>query len=254
MSSLVYAEMRVAGCDADFRVNDIPVWRLQHREATFQAIPVHEFLVDGSNRLRITLVGNGTAPEAQASLAVTGYPEGARLGEKGGQPLGRVDLQTPDAAGQPVQSAESSFSSALPIRWSWQDLAAVDWASPAASAAVLQFLQEFSRRLQAGDAPWLAGALRPRMSEYCQAYNMDPALELAEMDARIARRRADPSFAVTPFAAGDLALRPCAGGRLVECLLKSGEPAIRWTDARVGPLGAWNLKLGVRQGTLQVYR
>jgi hypothetical protein len=208
MSSLVYAELKVADCDADFRVNDIPVWRLQHRKASFQAIPVHEFLVDGSNTLRITLAGASPPQQAQASLVVTRYPEGARIGDKGGQVMGRVDLRTPDPAGQPVLSAESSFSTSWPVRWSWQDLAAVDWAAPAARAAVLQFLQEFSRRLQASDAPWLAGALRPGWTSIAR-----PTTWTRRWSSRKwtpASRAVGPTrvFAVAPFAPDDLALRP----------------------------------------------
>lgn len=254
MNSLVYAELRVADCDAEFRVNDIPVWRLRHREAAFQSLPLHEFLVDGGNTLRIALEGAAPQAAARASIVLARYAQGARIGDGSGQPIGRLDLQSPGANGQPVPWVEGSFALGWPLRWSWQDLAPVDWSAPVAQAAVANFLQEFGRRLQAGDAPWLAGALRPRMQDYSQAYNADPALELSELDARIARRRADASFAVHPFAASDLLLRPCAGGRLVECLLKSGEAAIRWTDARVGASAGWNLKLGLRHGVLQVYR
>jgi hypothetical protein len=249
----IFAEMRVTECDADFWINDIPVWRMLHREAVFQGIPVHEFLVDGTNTLRVTLVG-AQPTAAQAAMTVSQYPAGARLGQGAGRLLGAVDLRTPGANNQPVIVAESSFSASLPLRWSWQDLPVVDWAAPNARAAVEQFLQEFARRLQASDRDWLVHVFEPRMADYCRAYGLDLQAELAEMDMRIARRRADSAFVVRPVTVADLALRPCAAGQLVECLLLTGEPAIRWTDSRLGPNGAWNVKLGAGKTGLRCYR
>jgi hypothetical protein len=219
-------------------------------------------------------------PAASAFLAITAWQAGQMPGTDPGRPVTRLEFKADPAAAPATTSpaprapsaanptggnnpasapsppvAQGDFSlPSWPQRWAWQDATALDWHSPKARQAVWQFVQEFAQRFQQGDAAWVAGVLYPKMSEYCQAYGLDLRTERAELEARMARRQADPSFALTPLAEADLQMRPWANGRLVEPQRSDGSPAIRWKDARAGARGAMPLRLGLVERRLLVLR
>jgi hypothetical protein len=225
-------------------------------------------LVQGLNTLRIERADTPSAAAADdepvepdpagapgAVLSVAAYEIGMMPGQDKGRVASVLVYKSLDAAGQAVASANGQFNlGSWPRRWSWQALPPLDWTSPHAVRAVFDFLQAFSQRFKAGDAAAIGAALLPKMTDYCLAYGLDLRTEIAELQARMARRAADPSFAMQPFAESDLALRPCANGRLVDCLIASGEPVIRWQDSRVGNRGAISLRLGFADQRLQVFR
>lgn len=268
MTPILHVEMQVTRCDARFLVNDIPVGTLRHRLSGYQALPIHEYLVQGQNTLRIErldappLPAPGDEPAAPdpdgppgARLSVAGYEVGMTPGQDKGRVTSLLEFKSLNASGQAVNAADGRFDLAnWPMRWSWQALTVLDWQSPQARRAVFQFLQVFGQHFKAGDASAIGAALLPKMTDYCQAYGLNLRAEIAELNGRMARRAADPSFEMLPLAEVDLVLRPCAGGRLVDCLVASGEPAIRWKDARVGNRGAIALRLGSAAQRLLVYR
>jgi hypothetical protein len=182
---------------------------------------------------------------------VAAYAVDTTPGKDPGQTAAVLDYKATDARGQPVAQAETTFNlPQLPFAWSWQALPVVDWTNPRAVSVVHQFLQEFSARLKQGDTNWIVNALTPKMT----AYGYDIRHEIAEPGGRMQRRVADPTFAMTPFTDADLALRPCAGGKLVDCVIKSGEPAIRWKDARAGANGMMMLRVRYSAQKLLTYR
>ena len=255
MTQIIHAELAVTDCDARFLVNDIPVGALRHRRSVYSAVPIHEYLVKGLNTLKIIRsdtpppkeegAQDADAAAASARLTIAAYAPGTTPGNDPGAVAAVLDYKAVDAAGKPVTQAESSVNlPQLPFAWSWQALPVVDWVNPRAVSVVYTFLKEFSARFQSGDANWIMAALLPKMTDYCNAYSMDLRSEIAELQGRMARRTADPTFAMTPFAEADLALRPCAGGKLADCVIKSGEPVIRWRDARAGVNGAMMLRVG----------
>lgn len=270
MSTLIHAEFEVTQCDALFLVNDVPVGQLAHRRSARGVLPVHEFLQSGRNTLAIerldavpAAAGDGAAGPSAASawLALTAWQTGQMPGTDPGRPVTRLAFQagtapTPSGpAGGTPPRVESEFSlPAWPQRWAWLDAPAQDWHSPKARQVVWQFVQEFTQRFQQGDAAWVASVLYPKMSEYCQAYGLDLRAERAELEARMARRVADTSFAMTPLAEADWQPRAWGQGRLVEPLRSDGSPAIRWKDARAGARGAMPLRLGWVDRRLLVLR
>lgn len=269
MVNVLHAEIEANGCDVELSLNDIPVWSVRHRLGAFHAMPVHEYLVRGANGLRLRRLdatpvppppqpGEPSAPPpevATARVRIAAYREGESLGQGGGQQFAVLDYRSHDASGNPQAVAETVFTlPQWPFAWAWESLAAPGWGSPQATAQVFRWLQEFAGRFQRADVGWLGGVLQPKMAEYCRAYGYDPALEMREFQGRMQLRAADPSFRVTAFTETDLALRPCAGGRLVDCVLATGEPAIRWSDQRAGARGAMKLKLGYAGQQLLVFR
>lgn len=258
MNNFIHAEIEVDGCDVQCRVNDIPVWSVLHRRSSFHAMPIHEFLVQGVNSIRLVRLDQPVAqlpqdddageasPPATAQVRVAAYPPDAPLGQGGGQQLALLSYGSRDAAGNSLRVADLQFDlPRWPFVWSWASLPAQDWYTPQMRRRVFDWLQEFAGRFRRADHAWLAAVLRPKMAEYCQAYGLDLAAEMKELQARMARRAADSEFRMTPFSESDLALHACAGGRLVDCVVAGGEPAIRWVDSRTGPSGgAMRLKLG----------
>lgn len=261
MTQIIHVVLDVQGIDAGFWVNDIPVGALRYRRSLHLAVPIHEYLVNGENTLRIVRTDPPAEGETQraeelvASMTVAGFAVGARPGIDPGDVMSTLRLRVSGSPAQGSQTAQGSFRQvAWPHLWVWQSLPAYDWSGAKAAAQVAQYLRTFADRFQLGDVAWLLAALLPKMSDYCTAYGLDLRAESAELAARMARRLADPSFKMTPFADADLVLQPCAKGRLVDCTLKSGETAIRWHDARAGDRGAMLLRLGYADRALRVFR
>ncbi len=273
MNKIIHAAMTVAGIDARFLVNDIAVANLRHRRSTFSALPIHEFLVEGENTLQIVRTDAPKEAESEpgdelfASLTLAGFAVGEQPGVDPGDRLSTLRLSiatpaaptAPTAPGAPVAPVGASVQGKFalpswPHPWSWAALPAFDWSGAKAVALVAQYLRAFADKFQQGDSAWLLAELQQKMGDYCRAYGIDYTGEAAEFSARMGRRMADPSFKTIPFADADLALQACAQGRLVECTVKTGEPAMRWHDARVGDRGTMVLRLGYADRRLRVFR
>jgi hypothetical protein len=55
-------------------------------------------------------------------------------------------------------------------------------------------------------------------------------------------------------APAEVLLRPCAGGRLLECLSATGEPVLRTEPAADGTRHAWPIRVAVVEGRTHIVR
>ncbi|WP_348752117.1 hypothetical protein, partial [uncultured Aquincola sp.] len=155
---------------------------------------------------------------------------------------------------QPPLAAQRSTE--LPIsfpRWRWLDLPPV--AEPAAAQPLVAgFVQGLAIALAKGDPePFIQGA-RLRFEELAVAYQK-PVTELAaRWRARIQMLHATKALRMVLPALPDVQLRPCAGGRLLECVDATGQPILRTEAASDGSRHAWPLRVGVVEGHCHVMR
>lgn len=263
MERLLLLRLRSVGCAAEARINDIPVARTPASGGQVN-VPVHEYLLSGTNQL--TLLLDPGAPGLPAAPRLAAQPLAAHAGlllPRIGQPgsplsartLAELELAVPEGEIYTAPLA-AQRSTELPIsfpRWRWLDL------PPVADAAAVQplvaaFVQGLAVSLAKGDPEPFLQAARLRFEELAVAYQKPVAELAARWRARIQMLYATKAVRMVLPAPTELHLRPCAGGRLLECMDAAGQPILRTEAAPDGSSHAWPLRVGVVEGHCHVMR
>jgi hypothetical protein len=263
MDRLLLLRLRATGCRAEALVNGIPVLRSERTGGSL-ALPVHEYLLEGDNELALVIepatVGGAVAPR------IVSEPAGAslrlllpRIGQPGSELSARslAEIDWAIAAGELLRGpVVERRSLALPVklpRWRWLDAPPLA-DLPAAQPLVAEFVQNLALSLARGDPEPFLAAARVRFEDLAIAYQQ-PAAELAaRWRARIERLFATKALQPVLPELADVVLRPCAGGRLLECVGPTGEPALRTEPAPDGARHAWPIRVAVVEGRTHIVR
>lgn len=263
MERLLLLRLRSSGCAAEASINDIVVARTLAAGGEV-SVPVHEVLLEGDNDL--TLVLDPTPPGAAPAPRMLDAPIAAglrlllpRVGQVGSESSARTlaGLDHGVAAGEIHQPPAAVHRSvALPIRfprWRWLDLPVI--ADPvAAQPVVARFVQGLAIALAKGDADAFVQAARLRFEELALAYQQSVADLVARWRSRIQLLYATQALKIVLPALPEVVLRPCAGGRMVECVSSSGEPILRTEPGADGSTHAWPIRVAVIDGQCHVVR
>lgn len=262
MERLLLLRLQATGAVAEARLNDIPVARTPAGGGDV-VVPVHEYVLAGTNHLSLQidplLPGRAAVPRLLAEPAAAQLrlllP---RIGQPGSERNARTlaELSLALADGELLEPPLSTQAQAeLPIsfpRWRWLDLPVADPSQ--VQALVGGFVQQLALLLARGDADAFLQHARLRCEELAVAYQA-PAAELAaRWRARIQMLHATKALQLAIPAVADVVLRPCAGGRLLECTDAAGEPVLRTAPAADGSTHAWPLRVGVVEGRCHVMR
>lgn len=267
MERLLLLSLRSIGCPAELRINDIPVARTPAAGGSVN-LPVHEYLLSGANQLTLLLdppagvaMVAGAAPPRLAPQALGAQARLLlpRIGHAGSEhsarTLAELSLALPEGElYQPPLAAQRSTE--LPIsfpRWRWLDLPPAG-DPQAVQPLVAAFVQGLAVSLAKGDPePFLQGA-RLRFEELAVAYQKPVAELTARWRARIQMLYATKALRMVLPALPEVQLRPCAGGRLLECVDATGQPILRTEAAADGSSHAWPVRVGVVEGHCHVMR
>ena len=263
MERLLLLRLRSVGCSAEARLNDIPVARTPAGGGAVD-LPVHEFMFEGANQLALAIEPTlpGAQPKPRLSLHTTAatlrllLPRVDQLGsERSARSLAELDWVLPEGEVYLPQLAASRQVD-LPIkfpRWRWLDMPVID--EPAAlQPTVAAFVHTLAVALAKGDADVFLQAARLRFEELALAYQQPVAELAARWRSRIQLLHATQALRPVLGAPADLLLRPCARGRLLECLAPGGEPALRTEPAADGSSHAWPIRVAVIEGRCHVVR
>lgn len=263
MERLLLLRLRSVGVAAEARLNDIAVARTPATGGEV-CLPVHEYLLEGPNRL--TLVGAAARPgqppqpllpkaplTARASLLLPRL--GRAASEDDARRLTAIDWA--HEADEPLLEPVLKHADVtLPIRfprWRWLDLPRLDLGAPV-QVAVAGFVQTLAISLARGDADAFARAARLRFEELAVAYEQ-PLPELIERwRSRIRLLHVTQALKLQLPALTDVRLVPCAEGRLVECVAPDGDPVLRTEAAPDGSRQFWPLRVAVVDGRCHVLR
>ena len=263
MERLLVLRLEAVGCTAEALLNGVPLGRVDAARPVL-TVPVHEFAVAGANELE--LVANPAPPGApeQPAPHLSDGKTGAglqlllpRIGQvahpSNARTLAQIEWAPPE--GEVYETPLRVVRSVeLPIsfpRWRWLD-APVVTDVPAVKAQAAKLLQRLAVDFARGDPESLVTAARLRFEELAQAYQRNPADDVARWRMQVQALLAAP-FKPKLIAVADLLLRPVAGGRLLECLTADGQPALRGTGAG-GALLSWPMRVALIEGRLHVLR
>jgi hypothetical protein len=269
MDRLLAVKLDAAGCEAEVRLNGVPLARANAARPSV-IVPVHEYTVSGSNRLELVVwppqpLAAGTPVPPPVPLTADGLQAAAarillpRIGgaihESSARTLAQLDW-APSAGTKYEAPVTLSEDVSLPVsfpRWRWLEARphpAPSTLQPQALALVQALAQDLAR----GDADRFVATVRLRTEEIALAYQRRAEDEAARLRSDlVALHAAGKASWVVPEAEA-LWLHPVAGGRLLECLDPAGGPALHTAPDDLGQTRALPLRLGAVEGNLYVLR
>lgn len=265
MDRLLVLRLRSHGVAAEAQLNGVPLARTGKAGGDV-ALPVHEFVVAGPNRLELLV----DPPPAAAAAPLPGpligdegmHADAAlllpRIGNLASETVSRVLVQVAWAAAdgetyaRPVAVADEADIPVRFPRWRWLDAPPIDDAESLRGSAAA-YLQDLAISLARGDPEPMLMAARLRFEELALAYQRPAADDVARWRARVQLLHAQKAMRPPLPTPETLRLRPVAQRRLLECLLEDGRPALRCTR----PDGAqvyWPMRLAAVERRLYPLR
>lgn len=168
----------------------------------------------------------------------------------------------------PVPSSEDEAPLALPHHietsgavqhpwgsWQWESAPAFDLdADPGIVIDVLDFLRTLHDALGNNDLDTLVQAAPLSYDEVAPCYDFDPADARGRLAQAWPKITEPDEFELAEFDEGDLELRSCCGGRVLEPRSFSGAPFLRQSKAIDGVQWGMPIFLAKIDGTLQIVR
>jgi hypothetical protein len=266
MDRVLMLRVQAQGCGAEVLLNDIPVGRTAPQGGTL-CLPVHEYLLAGSNEICMVIdPPSATSARLTTSPRVADGVVGAslrlllpRLGQLGSDMHARtlVELDWAAADGEVYKVPHLvSVVASLPIkfpRWRWLEAPAID-SSQAIKPVAAAYLQDIAVGLACGDVDIFIAASRLRLEEIALAYQQPVADVTGRLRSRLQLLHATKAMKMLIPEESDLVLRPCANGRLLECLSPGGQPVLRTAGSADGSSTAWPVRIAVVNGQCHILR
>ena len=266
MERLLMMRLQVQGCTAEVLINGIPMGRACASAGSL-CLPVHEYLIEGENELTLVIEPGppGVVRISSAPVVADGVVGATmrlllpRIGQIGSDALARTVAEiawaVPDGDVYDAPLAVSR-SVALPLkfpRWRWLDVPVIQDVD-AHRPLVSVFLQKIAADLMRGNAQALLTASRMRLEELALAYQTPVADLVLRLTSRLQMLHATKALKLVVPNAQEIVLRPCANGRLLECLGSNGVPALRTLPTPDGISSAWPARVTVLNGHCHILR
>lgn len=266
MERLLMLEMRAAGCSAQARLNDVPVALAEAASGGSGALPVHEYVARGPNRVSLWIDPPAPGAEAQPAQRTADGSASAVLRMallRAGQSMSSPGVQLlASLSWAPAQGDRYEVplrldkDIELPVnfpRWRFMDAPVVE-RTPELCAKAARLVARIADEFQQGRADTYRSTARLRFEELAAAYQREPSAEAARFAQHLAALAQAGSVVIEAPGPKDLVLEPCANGRLLECLRPDGLPALRAAPAGALAAAQWPLRLAAVEGELYVLR
>jgi hypothetical protein len=265
MDRLLMMRVDGRGCSAEVFLNDIPVGRMGVGDGAL-CMPVHEYLVEGSNEIRLIIDPGAPGQQAVALPKVADEVVGVsfrllvpRTGQVGSSLTARavaeIDWAVPSGELYTTPlTIERSVS--LPVkfpRWRWLDVPEISDVE-AQRPLIATFLQAIAVDLMRGDAESFLTASRLRIEELGLAYGQPVAELVTRFRSRLHLLHATKALKMIIPSAPEFVFRRCASGRLIECLGSNGSPLLSTLPAPDGTSSAWPVRVAVVSGRCHILR
>lgn len=257
---------RASGCSAEVWINDIPVAAMGPDGGDIN-LPIHEYILAGDNSVTLVIdpifSQNSSIASTPKLAATEAYAQLRlllpRVGELCNQDSARTLFEFGWAAAEgDVYEAPLVHTNQvmLPIkfpRWRWMDVPKID--DPGQSKAkIAAFLQRIAVAMARGEFEPLLTASQLRLEELAVAYQQPLDTVSSRFLSRLKLLHATKALKMTIPTLGDLLLRPCANGRLVQCLAMDGSPILKTLPASDGSRTAWPLRIAMVNGQCHIVR
>lgn len=262
-------DMASKGIQSEWLLNGVPVGRLGGGHALRLARPVNHLLVGGENRMDVVL-GSPERPDAAVPpmyiertacpVSLTAGVESLQGGEFPGE--GRGDLLHTWSSefgegtelGLPLTLSTRFQCATIAVAWSWQEAPrlVLDAGLRQQVHALLCLLVESLRR---GDPSLFLRLAQVKFREVCAAFGEDIGQRIAAWADGLRRRSSGKNWNLPEPSLDHMALRLCAGDRMIECIADDREPIVRACQDENGVyLVTYPLFLSLIDGQLAIVR
>lgn len=222
--NIYYLELTVARGSAEARVNDIPVYRETTDNPAVLTIPIHEYLIEGENTLK--LIATPEDPENpegfEARVRIARFEAGKPVGFSKG--FGLADIAwSEDLKGSPVATA---FEVTDPFRWLWESAPVVELDSDV-RATLDAYVIEVCDLYRDKDAKALLTELDLYFSDLAKAYPAPLGAPYSPDEFLSDWQDVPQPWVVEPFTPSPANYRLVAGGRMVDCVGPDLKPLVR---------------------------
>lgn len=270
MERILMLRLDSIGCMAEAVLNGIPLGRTPKGGGVL-VLPIHEYTMPGNNQLALVIEPpplvpgfEQAAPRAHLSdagssarLRLLLRRAGQALNDTEARVLAEVEWTSPavEVIEFPISVIETVH---LPVnfpRWRWTDAPVI--ASPETMRPqIAAFLQGIALSLAQGQAEGFITAAKLRFEELALAYQQPHMDDLARFRAHVQQAHAEEPLRPELPTAQHLLLRPCAEGRMLDCLGLDGQAALRTAAASAitTPRRMWPVRVAVIDGRLYVLR
>ena len=257
---------RAHGCAAEVWINDIPV-AVMGPTGGDVSLPIHEYILAGENSVTLVIdpaFSNDPSISSSPKLAATEAYAHLRLllprvGELCSQETARTLFEFGWSAeeGEVYQAPLIHTNQVmLPIkfpRWRWMDVPKIDDPGQV-KAKIATFLQRIAVAMAQGEFEPLITASQLRLEELAVAYQQPLDAVTSRFLSRLKLLHATKALKMTIPTFNDLVLRPCANGRLVQCLGLDGSPMLKTLLAQDGSRTVWPVRIAVVNGQCHIVR
>ncbi len=271
MERLLVLKLEANGCEAEAWLNGIALTRVDASRPR-SVVPVHEYTLQGENRLELVVFPRPAAEPADKTppreRCIASGKESAHLSillpradnpvdETSARSLGQIDW-TPAADIPFLAPLHLTQDLTLPVsfpRWRWLDAPQLPAPlPPEIQAQALAFIAGLAEDLGRGQTDSFMSACRLRTEELAVAYQRNPETERARLREALLEGYASQSLQWPAPEAEELALRPLAGGRLLEALGPDGSAALQSAPDAEGRRWALPLRLAWVENRFYVLR
>ena len=266
---MVILHLNTCGVVAEAWLNGIPVTRVEPNGYLNDVRPVHEYLLPGENRV-VLLVQPGLNPSEPmatgapftpppggfATLQIKQGPRGVFPDDPQVRTLASVEWRPVDATpiAPPVMLKTSLIISHSWPRWSWLDGSNLTL-SGEVTDRVHTLLKLIIEGMQQGDPSRYLRAAETRFTELAHAYGLPETETRGNFMEQYTRLSAEPGFRIADLNRDKMALRLCAGGKVIDCLDTSFEPLVRAVPREDGTTPVrYNMKLAMFGQQMRVIR
>jgi hypothetical protein len=261
MDRLLVLRLDARGCAVEAFINDIPVGGAGPSIPTL-CLPVHEYVVEGANEIRLVVEPTSVAPlpvVADGEVGATMRLLLPRMGQVASDELARTVAElawaVPDGGVyEPGHSVSREV--VLPIRfprWRWLDVPLIE-EPEAHRRTVASFLHRIAAGMVRGEFQPLLTGSRLRLEELALAYQQPVAEVATRLVTTLRGLHTAKALKLDLPAESDMVLRRCAGGRLLDCLDRTGAPVLRTLAWPGGRSFAWPTRLAVVDGHCHIFR
>ena len=221
-------------------------------------LPVHEYLQPGVNQVGLVIdplsaVDQRTTTTPKVAVGVISASVRLilpRMGQPGSEmsarTLSELNWAVPDGDVFRVPHMLSKEAE-LPIkfpRWRWLDAPEIGDIK-GLKPVVATYMQEIALGLVRGDVDIFMAASRLRLEELAMAYQKPLAELSGRLRSRLQLLHATKALKIAIPDEEALILRPCANGRLLECLSTGDEPFLKTLPGPDGATSAWPVRVAV---------
>jgi hypothetical protein len=258
-------DITLEGCDAELYVNDVPLARIP-AAAGGAMHQVDHLLVRGTNTFEVllhpgatpsvartdqrTLPGDGVAVE----VLVARCPPGSAPTDADATRLFRFGEREPAGPMEFPHSVRGTWEIEPDVGpWTWEraDVLTLD---ATLRREVTQYVQSLHASLARKSFPrfWAHNEVAHR--EVALAFDVALGERQSAAESVLARRFADPAFAMAPLVAEQFDLRLVGGGRMVECVAKDWGALVRTAPDAEGKVMRFPITVGRVDGVLRGLR